>query len=499
MRARLALAGVVTALSVAACGSTVQLQGATTAGGDGLGTPGASGAAGSDTAASTAGGAGGTGVSGAPAGGGTGGAAAGSSTPGPASAATSGATGAHAAGATSNKPVEIGIVIYPDVNAAAKSLGGSANVGDQKAEADTAIAWVNAHGGLNGHKLVPVYFSVSLTSTQPYSQTYQEICATFTQDHHVAATIFIGNAENGLPACITKGHSLLLTHGHYLRTLQEYASYPTMYAPEEVSSDRVAQALVNQIVGRGILKSGDKLGVLVMDYAGPNRALNAIVTPQLKAKGIEVVSYSVPYPKSTPDIGNSVSAVQSAELAMASRGVKAVTFFCPGCFNFFMQDAESQAYYPRYVLTSYDDLLSTVAGKNHGRSLGNAVALSWSPVQDVSTFSHPDVEAGNATYALCRKVEQKNIADDASLYASLALCGAVQDLYAAARASGTGAVTDATLAAGLGRLGSTHAGAANFATALSGQRHDGAAAFTTMHYDSGCDCLAYDAAKPIAF
>jgi hypothetical protein len=73
--------------------------------------------------------------------------------------------------APTQKPVEVGFVIYPDVGAAAAALGSSAEVGDQRAEVIAAVGWVNAHGGLAGHRVVPVLFEVSLTCTLTYAQS----------------------------------------------------------------------------------------------------------------------------------------------------------------------------------------------------------------------------------------------------------------------------------------------------------------------------------------
>jgi hypothetical protein len=403
---------------------------------------------------------------------------------------TSGSTGA--VGVAGKAPVQVGVVTFPDVSQFAAAFGGAGvSTGDQQAEAEAAAAYVNAHGGLAGRQVKLVFHPVSLTSANTYAQGYQEICADFTEDHHVLAGVFIGNAENGLPACMQKGHALLVTHGHYLRSAGEYRGFPLLAAPEEVSADRVARAVVHEIAARNLVAKGGSLGVIIYDIQGAHEALEKVIQPAMAARGAKVVSYSIPYPKSTPDIGNSVSVVQSAELSFASRGVKTVTFLCPACFDFFMQDAESQAYYPTYVLTTLDNL-GGQAGKGHGRSLQSAVGISYNTTTDVSTFSHPEQSRGNPTYALCRRIEKKNIVDDASLYASVALCGAILDIAAAANANPVAMLDPAALAKGFAKLGSSHAGAANFSTLLGPDRTDGANSYGVMRYAAGCDCFAYE-------
>jgi hypothetical protein len=469
---------------LSACGSTVQVQGQAALGSEdgGLGTPGASPADGTTGATAVAPG-GATGAVTTRTGG------------------TTGATVGAPQGPTSvpsvsvpdagpKAPVEIGVVIFPDVNQAAKALGGSADVGDQRAESDAAVKWVNDHGGLAGHKVVPVYFEVSLTSTQPYSVTYQQICTTFTQDHKVIAVVAIANVEKALPECLQKTRTLFFTHGHYLRSESDYAQLANTITPEDAGSDRIARALVKQLLASGAVRSGDKLGLLVMDYAAPQHAKDAIIVPAMKAKGIDVVSYTIPYPQSTQDIANAASVVQSAELQMAAQGVKTVTFMCPGCVTFFVQYAESQGYYPRYVLTSLDGLLA-YKGKGHTRSFANALAVGWDPIRDISAYASAGPLAGNATFALCRQIEKANITQDASLYASMAICSAFQGLYEAAKAN-PATVTGEGLMAGFHRLGSAFAGAANLSTLLEPGHRDGTVGYRTMRYVADCDCFQYD-------
>ncbi len=432
---------------------------------------------------------------------GTSGTAAGSTSGSTTGSAGSAAPAARAVptGKATGSPVEVGFVLFPDVNRAAAAFGGTADVGDQKGEVEDAVAWVNAHGGLGGHVMKPVYFDVELTSTQPYAVTYQQICASFTEDHDVVATVLLGNAEEGLPACLAKGGSLLLAHGHYLHSGADYSRLANLVTPEEVDSDLAARELVDLVLSRGLAKRGETVGLMVMDYAAPLRARDRIVVPRLKAAGIDVVSYTVGYPQSTPDVANSASAVQSAQLAMAARGVKTVTFLCPGCAPFFLDDAEQQAYYPRYVFTSYDTL-SGFQGDGSGRSLKGALAVGWEPLRDTLPYrDRGKVLAGNATFTRCSEIQKRHVRGDASLFAAVSFCGSVLNLKAAADAVPDGRITLGSLARGFESLGSSSPGVGNFATRFAPGRRWGTAAFRTMAYDAGCDCFRYEAGAPTSF
>lgn len=232
------LAATAACLALTACGSTVQLSSETLAGapqgpGQGLGVPTADGS-GPPAGGQGSGATGSTGTTGGAGVGSTGSLSTGG-TAGPAAPGGPGpvATGPAAAAPATKSPVEVGVVIFPDVNAFAAQFGGSADVGNQRQEVLDAVAWVNTHGGLNGHRVVPVFFEVELTSTDTYAQTYQQICSTFTQDHKVVAAILVGNAEPGLPACLRKAGSLFLTHGHYLRDASDYRQLTNIVTPED--------------------------------------------------------------------------------------------------------------------------------------------------------------------------------------------------------------------------------------------------------------------------
>jgi hypothetical protein len=496
-RTRAHVAVAAACLALTACGSTVQLQGSSAVSADGLG---GSKVAPGSTAAGDGLGTPGGGALGAGAGAGTGGApgtagASGTAGQGGGTAATAGSATAFdparaPVAAASKKPVEVGIVIYPDVKEYAALFGASGSPGDQKGEAQTAVNWVNTHGGLNGHKVVPVFFEVELTSTQPYAQTYQQICDSFTQDHKVVAAIFIGNAEAGLPSCLGKKGVLFVGHGHYLRDHNDYRSLSNVVTPNDPDSLRVARSMVEQMLAKGLVKRGEELGLLVMNYDAPRRGA-ALMTSLLKEQGVSVFVSEIPYPQSTQDISNSAAVVQSAELNMASRGIKTVSSLCPGCVGFFMTDAESQQYYPTYVVSSFDTV-GGMKGQGHGRSLDGAVAVGWDPMRDVGTHTNPGELAGNTTHQLCRTIEKAYAVDDTSEFASQAFCGAVQDLYAAAKAAGSEPVTGASLMAGFERLGTSHPGTANFSTVLSSAQHAGVASYKVMAYQPGCDCFRYE-------
>jgi len=484
------LASVAACFALAACGSTVQLQGTATQGGDLSG----GGLTTTPQAAGTTGGAV-TGTTGGVVSGGTTGAVAGT-TGATAEVPTVTSQPPVVKGAATRSPVEVGIVLLPDVNAAAGALGISSDVGDQRAMSDTMVSWVNANGGLNGHKVTPVYFEVELTSTQPYAVTYEEICSHFTEDHKVVAVLIIANVEPALARCLARTKTPLVVVGRYMYDAQDYRSLWNMVGPMDVGVDRIARTLVGEIAERDLVKPGEKLGLLVFNVDGSRRARDKIVVPAMKARGADVVTYEIPYPQSTPEIANSASVVQSAQLAMAAQGVKTVMFLCPGCFTFFITYAENQGYYPKYVLSSVDGLTKR---QNHARTMANVHGAGWDPVRDMGAYRFPGQLKGNTTYELCRAIQKANYRNDDSAFAALGLCGMFHALKQAARVNPVSPVTGVSLLSGLNAFGTSYDASFSFpgSTRIAADQHDGVTRYRTIHYQSGCDCMVFDKGSPL--
>ena len=201
----------------------------------------------------------------------------------------------------------------------------------------------------------------------------------------------------------------------------------------------LAKTLAQLIVGKGFEKSGGSVGLLNYDIPEYNRAYDRYIKPILAAAGINVVRYTIPPPASTADIGNSVSVVQSAQLKMAAQGVKTVTFLCSGCAAFFIQSANSQNYYPRYVLSSMDTP-GAADGATYERALRSSVSIGWQPSADYGdTLPRPPRPTARPTSAATtsRRRAGSSRASQAQVEIAILTCEAVLQFYEAAKANPT--------------------------------------------------------------
>ena len=496
MRSRLPLCAVVLSMTLAGCGSTVAYRATVDVPGAGLGSAGEAQNP-SSQGADQSGGLGAT----------TGAGSATTSTTGQTLSGGSPSEGAPALrGQTGStralKPAEVGFIYFTDLQSFAAATGNTSSVGDTKAQGQAAINWVNAHGGLAGHKLAPVWAAVQLTDSRPYQQKENEVCALFTQDHHVIAASSVGaSTSDYLPECLAKHGLLYESGGASSHDDVTWQRFPFMFSPAEANNTYAATAILREAIARGAVKKGDKVGLLTLERPALMRSADNIMKPGLAKIGASVVEYRIPLPASTTDLSSSVASVQSAQLRMATDGVTTVVSLCPACISFFAQDAESQAYYPRYVLSSLDGLTG-LSGSNHAQSFDDAIALGWSPLQDVTgNFSNRKLTTTNSTRQLCETIEKPTgqLQGDQSYWASMLMCDSVLQIWQAARRNPANPLNGAALIKGISSFATSWPSAVDWSSTLTAHHHGGASAYKPLHWDGGCSCFLYDKVGVSAF
>lgn len=492
------------ALGTAACGSTVP----TTAGGTGApgATDGGLGLAPADAATS-----GGTaadialGSAPASAVGGTGSSGSGTTAGGPAApgAATGGATattGGAAAGSAVNgrgvtdTTITIGAAIPTGTEAVGETFGisGAGSVPEEKMW-QAVVTDVNRTGGVLGRKLVLYNHSVDFAAyiANP-SQTYGEICADFKDDHKVfAALIYIVDPD--LRSCLAKMGSPFIVYGSF-STLPEAAfgehggNY--LYAPSGISHERLADLFVESLLANDFTATWNttaggpgvepvRLGLIHADTPDQNNLYGAYAR-ELAKRGLRFAD-TVTYSGSASD---ALAATKSAVLRFKANGITHVF----GASAFFLRDAESQSYRPRYAYLP--GLGSIGAANSPPEQLRGAQTVGWAPLQDVNGPEDPGKNPGaprcDSAMKAAGLVTGSNRTDLKLMYA---VCDAV---YSFRDAMSTGAAASvAGLRRGYESLGTRFPTSLTFASVLSPTRHYGVSAVRDMAYDTACSCLKY--------
>lgn len=494
-----------------ACGSTVSptAQGALPPGQaqNGLQAPGAA-LDGSTTGAGL--GAEGSGADGALAGGSSAG---GPGAAGSASGAAGGSAGQGAAGAApggagplvvdytkpaTGSPVEVGIMYIADLGKAASQFGGS---GQQNNEAldgqreymQAAVDWMNARGGLGGHRIKLLYYGAEIAGSKSFEQSQAEMCAMMTEDHKVVASVISNiTVTNSMAECMEKAKGLYVTDAGYFKSGADWKRLSYTASPTELDSEVLGREMANLTIGKALAKSGEEVGLVVYDAPG-YRAAERAFTKVAAARGIKTRPYYITYANTTAELSNSIAAVQSAVLAFRSAGIKTVASLSSGgMMGFFLSNANEQRYYPRYVFSSNDGPVNAQATEND--QLKGSIALGTVPTQDADLRRDPG-QFADSVFATCRQINKQFPAateDTGKFNISQRLCASLLLLQTAAKGHGGSDITGTTLRDGLRRVGAGIPVGATYRTSFGPGKQWAPSHYRSMRYDEAKNVFVYD-------
>jgi hypothetical protein len=510
---RLLLPLLVSAVLLAACGTTVPLSQQQAAGAEALGgSLAAPAAGGAPTGAAEQAGAGITPGRGAVAGGalsggpvGSGGGAIG--TPG-ATGSTGGTGSSGAAGALpatgrgwDAKNIYIGYVTQNDFTRTAAAAGyNTVNAGDQVGDVEAILAALNAAGGLFGRTLVGVDRDNSSTEvTSNPEGTAAGNCDFFKNDKKVVAIL---NLQSGLDtdnfrACTSQAQLPVMSLSIQPLTDEILAPLKGYLIPLLVPTyDRMAPVFMKRLTAQGYFKGWDntagttsataavKTGVIVTsDRQGA--AVLKVYERELAAVGQKPVVF-----RYAPSGSQQQSDFQSAVLQFRQAGVTHV--FSDGAnISLFMIQASSQRYRPRYALSSYaapQPFVQTLAPKDQ---LPGMVGIGSSPTIDVNLADDPGPTPGSPWCLKALKDGGQTFNGDKRFAQAIAfaLCDGFRMLVAAAKAGG--GLTGPQLVQGVGDAGPTFptsfafsSGFAPGVSTLPGSARD-------LAYNESCSCFRY--------
>ena len=449
-------------------------------------------AAGSSTegAAGPAGGQGGAGVPGAragQAGGGTGTAASGGS-----------GTGVRPTNVPMGKGVtadsiKIGFQVTRNLQAAFAAVGAEGRPAEERDVRQAVVDWLNARGGIAGRKIIPIWHEFEATSGTFESQA-QEACATFTEDNEVFAAVSsnVGGNDAFLACMAAKGvPDIELNLWPYDKTY--YDRYPgLLYQPGRIRSDRAYGPWVDRLADAGYFDPGHRVGILRFDAPIFTRLSDQVVKPRLAARRATLAEeVIITTPRSVAEFGGMSAAFNSAIVRFRRAGVTHVMMIENAGIMpfFFLQQAESQGFRPRYALTSID-IPETVSSQSPAAQLNRAMGLGWTPPIDVDYADHP---GGNPAWKLCEEIMKgagfDNFSGGIGFYYNNA-CDALFFLKQAGdRAS---ALTPDGLRQSVEALGTSYVSPYGLGPTQFGPgKRDGAAAAGIIAFENGCACFRY--------
>jgi hypothetical protein len=306
-------------------------------------------------------------------------------------------------------------VTYPDLAAIGAVFGKGKEAGqvDPKAWVQRIIDYVNKTGGIAGRPIRPVWYKAD--SGADASTAGQQACATFTQDNKVDFVINTGVGGDTLPTCLLAA-KVAMINGPVTDTA-DMRRLPNAFDPDAIRLDRLFSSMVRLSFERGLIKKGDKLGVLIEDCPWGHRIFGNVLTPLAKQLGITLQEGTVHCISNiVTDLAPVTSDIQRETLRFATgtHPVTHVMVVSPAeafIVAQFTKNASQQKYFPKYFLSStaypFNDTRKGATIGYADDAKANMTGYGVNPLLDVGPLTRPDTPGQKAAQEACLKADPK--------------------------------------------------------------------------------------------
>jgi ABC-type branched-subunit amino acid transport system substrate-binding protein len=398
------------------------------------------------------------------------------------------------------KNVYIGVTTVNDIGTVATALGlKNANPGDQQKDGKAMVEELNRQGGLFGRKVVLVPNNVSTASMLVNAQQDgAQACTHFTQDRPVIAvwntltpldTPTFRNCFEQAKIPLISG-SIAPTDTAALNRLHGYAI--SLISP---SFTDLAPVLVTRLKANGYFRGWNtttaapgsapvKVGIIAKNDPTGSRAAQLLAGSLARAGYPPAAQFNY-----TVSSSGTSSNLSSAVLQFRSRGITHV-FSTDNGYGQFLQQAESQKYYPRSAITTFDTpaLLRTNVSK---KVLTGALGLGSDPTIDVDFAQDPPGYISPAEKS-CLEQQQKYQSYNGLRFAlavALEYCDAFRLIKAAALAAG--GLTGPDMVRGMQLAGPRFVPAMTFVSGMHTNNFAVPGAGRDLAFLASCGCFAY--------
>jgi len=385
-------------------------------------------------------------------------------------------------------PVTIGALTAQGAGDYQRSLGFSGGAtGDQAAMTKSVVAYLNAHGGIAGHRVNVLIYDVKVgdAETNP-SAAYQAACDYFTQDHHVfAVASYLSLVPENFYQCLQQHHVPVDTPDEEFSAnfLNRYAD--TVISQSAPNYTRLMADSVDALWSSGWLTASSKVGVVAFDTSFGHSSVDAGLVPALSRHGLKLTDSFY-----TATDNSAASQYQGGVLKFKTAGVDRVFFAIGGEPIYFALAAEQDAYHPHYELGSleYPGVLEQDLPADQ---LAGSVGVGFDPYFDLDNTLWPKVHTpGEARCLSALKAADQDLSGGTTMGIGAWICDEwflFQTAFANLRV-----LTPVSLMQAVESLGSRFASASAFATYFaSGRPHDGPSAYRLNAFQSGCSCFTY--------
>lgn len=276
-----------------------------------------------------------------------------------------------------NGQLRVGLSI-PGGDPAARFTGGPNNA-NYPAVARALVADINARGGIAGRKVALTIATVGSASDYEGAQAAQEkTCLALTEDARSLVVLGTDAGASYATACYARHRTPVLVNRHVLDGPEVLKQAPWVLPAASATYSTIARSLPAALKQQGYISG--KLAVVAYDLPALRGAVTSNLVPGLRTAGATVAD-TVFLP---PSFTAAPSAIASAVLRFRREGIDHVVFLS-GLWPLFAQEAQSQAYFPRYAITTED--LPHYSYDGFGVQPAQAkgvVGIGWVPAIDLS-------------------------------------------------------------------------------------------------------------------
>jgi ABC-type branched-subunit amino acid transport system substrate-binding protein len=255
-------------------------------------------------------------------------------------------------------------------------------LGDVAAQAQALVDDINAHGGVDGRKLVLVHHESSILD----SASGQAACIAATEDDKVFAVISPNSVNGSVAPCVTQQHHtpMIMLGG----TQEDLDKADGMLFSASATSRTMATTAVELLADHGTFK-GKKVGIISDSSPASKDAVENGYLPALKAAGVKPAANQV-LSCATPQ---SCSGYPTAVQAFKRAGVDVVlTTLGPLSYPAFVAEADRQDFHPLYTATGMGGMTSDVVAKQqakNGDSFDGAIGVAGASAGAYSSTTPP--------------------------------------------------------------------------------------------------------------
>ena len=393
--------------------------------------------------------------------------------------------------------IRIGYGTQKDADQAAGGFGLNASFGDQEGQARAIVDDINRRGGVLGRKLVLVFHDDKTANDNANPDaTATSQCNDWTQDRPVFAGVNIVGGRNrpSLYACMAKAHTPLLVSDLASHTLAEVSTYaPYLFMPGVATVERYVPTWIERLNARGYFGAWNattggpgagpvRVGVPYVDSNAGRLYLDVV------RKALARVGRHVDDSFAFADGTDALTQIPGIVLRFKSNNITHVLL--PASAYLVTPVAESQAYRPRYGMTTLDGLASLTVTTSPRAQLRGTLGIGWFPATDTDAAHDPgDVSANETRCKGAMAAAGFATPDRLTLTTQLIVCELF--LMLAQSLQQAGGVNAASLQRGAAGLGTSFPSAITFLEHFGVGRYDGAAAARDLKFDDACGCFVY--------